>query len=193
MRAIGEEEKRQRADEELRESEEKYKVLAESITDAFFAFDKDLRYTYWNKASEELTGIPTEDALGKHIHELFPDSEMTKSAEKMYLKALRTQKVQSFVNEYQLGGKNYFFEINAYPSKNGLSVFTKDITERKLAEEALQQSNKRFTDIAENALEWIWEVDARGKYTYASPIVGQILGYKPEEVVGKHFYDLFHP
>jgi PAS domain S-box-containing protein len=64
---------------------------------------------------------------------------------------------------------------------------------RKLAEEALQQSNKRFTDIAENALEWIWEVDARGKYTYASHIVEQILGYKPEEVVGKHFYDLFHP
>jgi len=65
--------------------------------------------------------------------------------------------------------------------------------ERKKAEQALQESNQRFTDIAENALEWIWEVDTKGKYTYASPIVEQIVGYKPEEVVEKHFYDLFHP
>jgi PAS domain S-box-containing protein len=184
---------RKQAEEALRDSEEKYKGLAESITDIFFAFDKDLRYIYWNKASEELTGISAKDALGKHLLDIFPDSDMTRNAEKMYLKALRTQKVQSFVNEYQLGGKGHFFEINVYPSKDGLSVFVKDVTERKQADEALQQSNKRFADIADNALEWIWEVDASGKYTYASPVVEQILGYKPEEVIGKTFYDLFHP
>ncbi len=64
---------------------------------------------------------------------------------------------------------------------------------RQQVEEELRESNKRFIDIAENALEWIWEVDDRGKYTYASPVVKQILGYKPEEIVGKHFYDVFHP
>jgi len=65
--------------------------------------------------------------------------------------------------------------------------------ERKRAEEALRESDRRFRDVAENALEWIWEVDANGKYTYASPVVEKILGYKPEEVLKKHFYDLFHP
>jgi two-component system NtrC family sensor kinase len=184
---------RKRAEEALKQSEEKFKGLAESITDIFFAFDKDLRYTYWNKASEELTGIAAKDALGKHLREIFPESVGIEKAEKMYLKALKTQKVQSFVNEFQLRDKGYFFEINVYPSKDGLSVFVKDITERRKAEEALRESNKRFTDIAENALQWIWEVDAKGKYTYVSPVVEQILGYKPEEVIGKHFYDLFHP
>jgi PAS domain S-box-containing protein len=184
---------RKQAEEALRDSEEKFKGLAESITDIFFAFDKDLRYIYWNKASEELTGVSAKDALGKHLRDIFPESVGAKNAEKMYRKALKTQKVQSFVNEYQLGDKSHFFEINAYPSKDGLSVFVKDVTERKQAEDALQQSNKRFNDIVENSLEWIWEVDASGKYTYASPVVEQILGYKPEEVIGKHFYDLFHP
>jgi len=66
-------------------------------------------------------------------------------------------------------------------------------TERRQAEEALQQSNRRFKDIAQNALEWIWEVDAEGKYTYTSAVVEKILGYKPNEVLGKYFYDLFHP
>ncbi len=59
--------------------------------------------------------------------------------------------------------------------------------------EELQESVRRFRDIAENALEWIWEVDVDGKYTYASPSVETILGYKPEEMLKKHFYDLFHP
>ena len=65
--------------------------------------------------------------------------------------------------------------------------------ERKQAEKTLQKSEKRFRDITENALEWIWECDTNGKYIYASPIVEEILGYKPEEVLKKHFYDLFHP
>lgn len=58
----------------------------------------------------------------------------------------------------------------------------------------LQENQKRFEQIAENAGEWIWEVDADGLYTYASPVVEKILGYKPQEIVGKkHFYDLFAP
>jgi len=69
----------------------------------------------------------------------------------------------------------------------------REIAGRKQAEEALREREKRFRDIAENAMEWIWEIDASGKYTYASPIVEELLGYKPEEVLGRHFYDLFHP
>jgi PAS domain S-box-containing protein len=65
---------------------------------------------------------------------------------------------------------------------------------RKRTEEALRESENRFTQIAENAQEWIWEVDASGLYTYASPAVETVLGYEPREIVGKkHFYDLFHP
>jgi len=66
--------------------------------------------------------------------------------------------------------------------------------ERKQAEEALKESEKRFRQVAENAQEWIWEANTNGLYTYASPVVEKILGYKPEEIVGKkHFYDFFHP
>jgi PAS domain S-box-containing protein len=69
----------------------------------------------------------------------------------------------------------------------------RDITERKQAMEALVESEKRFRDVAENAHEWVWEVDAEGKYTYTSPIVERLLGYRPEEILDKHFYDLFIP
>ncbi|MCD6384549.1 PAS domain S-box protein [Candidatus Sumerlaeota bacterium] len=63
---------------------------------------------------------------------------------------------------------------------------------KKTAE--LRESEERFKQVAENAQEWIWEIDTQGVYTYSSPMVEKILGYKPEEVVGKmHFYDFFHP
>ena len=62
------------------------------------------------------------------------------------------------------------------------------------AEEALRKSEERFRRIAETTGEFIWETDAKGLYTYASSSVEKILGYKPEEIVGKkYFYDLFVP
>ena len=68
-----------------------------------------------------------------------------------------------------------------------------DITEHRKSEAALVESERRFRDLAENSAEWIWEVDQFGKYTYVSPVVAELLGYRPEEVLDKHFYDLFHP
>ena len=71
---------------------------------------------------------------------------------------------------------------------------TGEVAVRRQAEAALRESQTRFMEVAANSGEWIWEVDAQGLYTYSSPAVEAILGYTPEEVVGKkHFYDLFAP
>jgi PAS domain S-box-containing protein len=57
----------------------------------------------------------------------------------------------------------------------------------------LREVEHRFRDVATTAGDWIWEVDAEGRYVYASPMVEQVLGYTPEEVVGRPYYDFFHP
>jgi PAS domain S-box-containing protein len=128
---------RKRVEQTLRENEERYRELADSITDIFFAMDKDLRYTYWNKASENLTGISAKDAIGKSLYEIFPDVKGTK-AEEVYLEVLRTGQSTSFINEYKLFGRQFVFEISAYPTRQGIAVFTKDITERKRMEEEIR-------------------------------------------------------
>ena len=61
------------------ESEERYRELAESIGDVFYAMDRKLRYTYWNNASETLTGILAKDAIGKSLFELFPELKGTRT------------------------------------------------------------------------------------------------------------------
>jgi len=72
----------------LLESEANYRELTESIDDPFYAMDRDLRYTYWNKASEALTGILAKDAIGKSLYELFSDIKGTK-AEQFYIKSIK--------------------------------------------------------------------------------------------------------
>lgn len=72
--------------------------------------------------------------------------------------------------------------------------FATDISEHKKANKILRESEERFRKIAESAEEWIWEVDKNGLYTFCSTAVEQIMGYKPEELVGiKHFYELSTP
>lgn len=138
-----------RARESLKESGEKYRELTESITDVFFEMDSDLRYTYWNRTAERLVGISARDAIGKSLYELFPDIKGTMAEEK-YLDTVRTQKRRSFESRYELHGKERIFDINVYPSKQGLSVVAKDVTERIQAEEALKQANKALrVEIAE--------------------------------------------
>jgi PAS domain S-box-containing protein len=69
-----------------------------------------------------------------------------------------------------------------------------EISDRKQAEEAIRKNEERFKQVAEGSGTWIWEVDANGLYTYVNDYEETILGYTPEEVVGKkHFYDFFAP
>ncbi|MBN2019465.1 MAG: PAS domain S-box protein [Sedimentisphaerales bacterium] len=96
--------------------------------------------------------------------------------------------------------KSEWIELSTFPLKDqngnitGVIEYVKDVTEHRKAEQSLQRSEQRFREVAENAREWVWETDASGVYTYASPVVREMLGFSPDELVGKkHFYDLFHP
>ncbi|MGA9348089.1 MAG: PAS domain S-box protein [Anaerolineae bacterium] len=182
---------RKRAEEELRESEARYRELADSIADVFFAFDKDLRYTYWNKASEKLTGIPAKDAIGKSLYELFPDTPETRRAERAYLDVLRTQQPQSLVNPYHIGGRDFFFEISAYPSERGLSVFVKDITERKRAGEALRETRDYLDSLIRYANAPIIVWDPEGRITRFNHAFEHLTGYTADEVIGQELHMLF--
>jgi PAS domain S-box-containing protein len=178
--------KYKKAEEALRQSEEGYRELAESIDDVFFAMDKDFRYTYWNKASEKLTGISAKDAVGKSLTEVFPDVKGTR-VEQFYKEALRTQQPQSYLNKYQLEGKDYVFEINTYPTTTGLSVFVKDITERKKTEEMLRESEEKLRNVFAASPDAITVSDLNGNVVECNQATVALHGCaSKEELIGKN-------
>jgi len=182
---------RKQAEEALKESEERYRELANSITDVFFAMDDHLRYTYWNKASEILTGIRAEAALGKSLQEIFPDTSGIRKAEKVYRDVLRTQQSQTFVTYYtDHDGRHYIFEISAYPSRNGISVFVKDITERKKTEKALLDSEERYRALFDRSLDCVYVHDFEGNFLDANKTAMKLLGYKREDILHLNFASL---
>jgi PAS domain S-box-containing protein len=70
------------------------------------------------------------------------------------------------------------------------SVIQKVVHKRKL-KESLRKSERRFRDLAESTSDWIWEVDLEARYVYSNPVVESLLGYRPDQMLGKYFYDFF--
>ena len=68
-----------------------------------------------------------------------------------------------------------------------------DITDPKRAEAALHQSEQRYRTLVEVTSDWIWEVDRNGRYTFSNRAVAGILGYPPEEVIGRTPFDFMPP
>ncbi|MDB5022184.1 MAG: domain S-box protein [Pedobacter sp.] len=124
--------------EALRASEEK-NVILESIRDAFFAVDEHWVVTYWNKESEKLLECSRQQIIGKKLSFVFEESSNT-SFFNYYRKALETNEIQNFEAFYEK--TNSWFNVTAYPSANGLSVYLKDVTERKLSDLRVIELNK---------------------------------------------------
>jgi PAS domain S-box-containing protein len=115
---------------------------------------------------------------------------------RVFLSRLRQD---SFVNNYEIEYLTTTGEIayalgSAILDDDMISMVIVDITERVRAEESERISANRLSKVTEHARVWVWEVDAEGMYTYSNPVVEELLGYKPEEIVGKkYFYELFRP
>ena len=188
-----------RIEDALKNSESQHRIALDSMADAIHVVNKNLRFVLFNtvfkKWTEEL-GLET-DVIGKGIFEVFPF--LSEKVHKEYQEVFKSGKILITEEHNKAGEKDFITETRKIPifeKDKVVQVLTivRDITERKRVREELRRTGERFKQVAENAQEWIWEVDTKGLYTYSSPTVEKILGYRQEEIVGKkHFYDLFHP
>ncbi|HEX5460089.1 MAG TPA: response regulator [Steroidobacteraceae bacterium] len=110
-------------------------ALLESITDAFFALDRDWRFTYVNQRALDYYGKRRDELLGRSIWDVFPVAAGTMLHEQ-YEKALRTQCSAAFETKSVLTDR--WVDIRAYPTGQGLAVHFRDVSDRKLAEQELQ-------------------------------------------------------
>jgi PAS domain S-box-containing protein len=115
-------------------------ALLESITDAFYALDRECRFTYLNQRALDHFGATRERLLGQVVWDVFPVTRGTVFRQE-YERALREQRSVSFEAVSPIS--NGWVEVRAYPTQQGLAVYFRDVTDRKLAEEQLKQADRR--------------------------------------------------
>ena len=133
-----EELQRLKLSEAVAEAFKERNTILESIGDAFFAVDENWVVSYWNNMAEKVLLTPKEKILNKHLWDVFSGSVGSVSYKK-YHEAIRTSQSVHFEDYHP--PVNRWYEISAYPSGKGLSVYFKDITGRKLSELRLKQLN----------------------------------------------------
>ncbi|ELY46972.1 PAS domain-containing sensor histidine kinase [Natronorubrum bangense] len=159
------------------------------ISDAFYAVDEDFRFTHVNKRAEELLQRSTEELIGEKVWEMFPESRNTHGYEAFH-QALETQKAVSYEETLPtLGG---WFEVRVYPSETGLSVYFRDITERKQREQAIRESERRYRTLVENFPNGVvTQFDEELRYTLAEGQAFDYLPHSPDDVEGRHLHEVW--
>lgn len=155
------------------------KTILESITDAFVEVDHEWRYTYVNQQAERLLQRQRQELLGRRIWDVFPEAVNSVFYEQ-YHKAVAEQ--TSIIFEAFYPPLDAWSEVHAYPSKNGLSIYFQDITERKRSQEALRQSEARFRRLFEADIIGIFFATLSGNVTNANDAFLQMVGYTHAEL-----------
>ena len=196
---------KKQSEEALKESEERYRSVVDDQREMIARFTPDGAITFVNKAYRLYFAslLDLKDVEGKNIRDILQVKNYAK-VEK-FLSSLSqknpTREIERLIKgkdgdlHRQIWSVRALFGTNGNPAE--YQVVGRDITDiitQKNTERELQRNEQRSLAVILNADSWIWEVDTEGVYRYSTPAVEQILGYRPDELVGKvHFYDLFEP
>lgn len=156
---------------------EKVRTL-ERIGDAFFSVDENWTVTYWNREAEKVLGKPKEEIVGKDLWEEYEEA-VSLEFYTQYHKAINEQTAVHFEEYYPPVEK--WFEVNAYPSESGLSVFFRDITERKENEEQIRRINERFEKVTEATNDALWDFNVVENHLFWGRGFETLFGYDLEE------------
>jgi PAS domain S-box-containing protein len=136
---------RKHAEIAYKEAVEEQIDILESISDAFYAVSRDWEITYFNREAEKLLGVPVNEVIGQNLWECFPIMRETELYDR-YSKVLNDKTPDTF--EYLYPAQNSWYEISVYPANGGLSVYFKNINERKKAQARLEEKTEQLDAIA---------------------------------------------
>ena len=182
---------RKRAEESLRQSEEKYRTILENIQEGYFEVDLSGNFTFFNDSLCRIIGYSKEDLLGMNNRQ-YTDKETAEKIFQTFNKIYNTgEPTEGFDWQFvrKDGTKRYIDEsISLQKDSSGKPIgfrgIVRDVTERKQAEEALKNSELKYRNIFENAVEGIYQSTIEGRFITANAACSQMSGYdSPEELM----------
>jgi PAS domain S-box-containing protein len=189
---------RRRIEQELRQSEERYRDLVENAHDLIYEHDLEGNYTSTNKAGQDITGYSSEESLKLNLEQTVAPEYLEK-AKQMLRRKLAGEKVTAYDLEIiAKDGHHVMMEVNTrLVLREGVPVgvqgIARDITERNQAEEALRESEARKRAILESSMDCIITMDHGGLVVDWNPAAEKTFGYSQEEAIGKEMASLIIP
>ncbi|MBP8695358.1 MAG: PAS domain S-box protein [Syntrophobacterales bacterium] len=189
---------RRRSEKALRESERFNKEIISSANEGIIVYDREFRFIVWNRFMEELTGLAADAVLGVSAFDVFPHLR-DQGVDLLLDRALEGATIAAPDLTYYVpqSGKTGWIAGTYAPYRNsrgeivGVIAMVHDITERKLAEEALRKSEENFRAIFETAPDCIFIKDRALKYVLVNPSVETLFGKPASEIVGLSDGELF--
>ncbi|MBN1196018.1 MAG: PAS domain S-box protein [Candidatus Aminicenantes bacterium] len=194
--------KNERALEQLRQSEEKFRLIAENSIDCIWQLDKDFRFTFLSPSLHKILGFKPEEWIGTCIfdHEAEKNDEVGHQIAREMLENPQTFTTVSFETEMlHKDGRMVPLEIMGKPlfrsgKLAGIQGSTRDISERRQAEVALRENEKRFRELADMLPVVIFETDRRGRINYANHQAVDLFKYPLEDLVTElNIFDMIAP
>ena len=191
---------RRRAEDALRRSEEKLRTIIDHSHEVYYIHDTAHQLTYASPRCVEVFGYTPEEMMVKWTT-LVTDNPVNQEGFELTQRAIDTGERQPpyLLEIKRKNGQFRWVEVNESPVKNadgkviGISGSIRDITEQRQAEEEARVHGETIRAIIETSQDWIWSIDADGVHTYSNPAIEAMLGYRPEELLGKPSFDLIHP
>ena len=175
--------------EMIRKSNQKVVNILASISDGFYTLDNDLNVTYFNLAAERILECRGEDVLYKNLFEIFPHFKNTIIFNE-YMRALDERKARAFEVNYFIKGREEWYDIRVYPNEEGVSVYFREITERKQFEQLLVDKEYRLRSIFNAAADGFAVIDRKGVIDSINPAALKIFGYDREFTSRKNITEL---
>ena len=196
---VGDVTERKLAEEALRESETLKSAMFETALDCIISIDHDGRVIEFNPAAERTFGYRRADAMGKELAELIIPPRLREQHRRGLARYLATGEGPVLGTRIEMpavraDGAEFPVELSVtrIPAQ-GASLFTaylRDITARKLADEAVRESEARFRSLTELSSDWYWRQDEQFRFTYTSRQPEETSAYPSEWVIGKTRWEL---
>jgi len=156
--------------------------ILESISDAFVAVDREWRFTYLNAKAQQVFRMRAARLIGRVCWELFPEGTRSQGYRRLHEAMAEGRAVEYLEFSLRYG---IWYEVKAYPSRDGLSIYFRDVTERVAAEQRLRL-HERAIEASVNAI--VITTGRRQQYTIAhvNPAFERITGYSAAEALGQN-------
>jgi len=198
---------RKRSEETLRESEEKYRWVLDNMADVITVMDMNLHFTYVSPSVLRMRGYTAEEAVAQTFEQAMTPESLQISAnvfeEEMKLEAggmadpdrIRIVEVEQYRKDGSIVLMENHLSFMRDEAKKAVGIISvsSDVTDRKRAEAALKESEKKYRLLADNVADVIFVLDMNLNYTYVSPSVKILRGYEPEEVLKQQPSEILAP